>query len=103
MPCVQSRPNGADRDDSRAPSGGAIAEARFVMKNRGATGRYFETAFLQAEGELCLSPRCQPKTAAPMPTRSQPQSVGEDPESPSRLPIHGARRASGSPATIQSP
>jgi hypothetical protein len=65
------------------------------MKNRGATGRYFQTAFLQAEGELYLSPLSQPKTAAAIPARSESQS-------PSKiLSPSPASQPSGSPRIWQ--
>ena len=62
-----------------------------------------QTAFLQAQGELCLKARPQRKNAAARPTRSESQSTGEDSQTLSRLPAREARRPSGSPKTIQSP
>ena len=62
-----------------------------------------QTAFIQAQGELCLKARPQRKNAITRPTRSESQSAGEGTQPLSRRPMHEARRASGSPKTIQSP
>jgi hypothetical protein len=73
------------------------------MKNPGETARYVPTAFLRAEGDLCLRARRQRKNAPTRPTRSESQSTNEDTRPLSRPPVREACRASGSPKTIQSP
>jgi hypothetical protein len=65
------------------------------MNNLRATGRYVQTAFLQAGGELCLKARPQRKNAVARPTRSELQSAGQDSQPISRhpMPAHSIRNA----------
>jgi hypothetical protein len=73
------------------------------MNNPVATGRYVQTALIQAPGELCLKARPQRKNAAARPTRSESQSAGEDIQPLSRHPLREARHTPDIPKTIQSP
>jgi hypothetical protein len=73
------------------------------MTNRGATGRYRQGAFLQAEGELCLRGELQAQNRrrnayAIRITKHWRRSSAPIPGSPRE-----ARRASGILKTIQSP
>jgi hypothetical protein len=73
------------------------------MKNRGATGRYIQTAFFQAEGELCLKVRSQPKNAAARAAQLELQSTGGDTQPSSERLTCRACYTPASPKTIQSP
>ena len=73
------------------------------MNNPGVTGRYVQTAFLQAEGELCLKARPQRKNAAARPTQLELQNTGGDTGPSSGPPTSRTCHASDSPKTIQSP
>ena len=62
-----------------------------------------QTAFLQAEGELRLKARSRPKAPPQGLLDPNYKSLGEDASAHVPASTREARRASGSPKTIQSP